>query len=104
MSFQPFQDTIGLLRRVPLPQMVLLRQQFPRPQVEDVGKEVTRALDGSSLASSLQPGARIAITVGSRGVAEIAAIVRALVVWLRGQGASPFILPAMGSHGGATPE
>jgi len=88
--------------------MILLRQRFPRQRVEDVGQEVARVLGGSNLgvgAPFIAPkSARIGIGVGSRGVAEIAGVVRALVAWLRGQGAEPFIFPAMGSHGGATPE
>src|SRR5712691_6900792 len=108
MSLQPFQDVKGLLQQTPLPPMILLRQRFPRQRVEDVGQEVARVLGGSNLgvgAPFIAPkSARIGIGVGSRGVAEIAGVVRALVAWLRGQGAEPFIFPALGSHGGATPE
>ncbi|MBO0778425.1 MAG: DUF2088 domain-containing protein [Ktedonobacteraceae bacterium] len=104
MQIQPFQDTSGLLSTVPLPDLVLLRQRFARPRLHDVGGAVTAALDATEIASGLPTGARIAIAVGSRGVAEIATIVRALVAALRRAGAEPFIVPAMGSHGGATPE
>lgn len=104
MEVQPFHDTNGLLRAVPLPDLVLLRQRFPRPRVEDVSSSVITELERAAVAEKIQPGARIAIAVGSRGVAEIACIVRTLVAALRRYGASPFIIPAMGSHGGATPE
>jgi hypothetical protein len=104
MEVQPFHDTNGLLRAVPLPDLVLLRQRFPRPRVTDVSSGVIAALEEAHTAEKIQPGARIAIAVGSRGVAEIAKIVRTLVATLRRYGAEPFIVPAMGSHGGATPE
>ncbi|HZR41664.1 MAG TPA: lactate racemase domain-containing protein [Ktedonobacteraceae bacterium] len=104
MSLRSFQDTNGILQGVPLPDLVLLRQRFPRPRVSDVSAAVISALDGADVEAKIQPGARIAITVGSRGIAEIASIVRALVARLRDYGAVPFIIPAMGSHGGATPE
>jgi Lactate racemase N-terminal domain len=104
MSLRPFQDTNGILQGVPLPDLVLLRQRFPRPRVSDVSAAIVSALDGADAEAKIQPGARIAITVGSRGIAEIASIVRALVARLRDYGAVPFIIPAMGSHGRATPE
>lgn len=104
MELQPFQDTNGLLRAVPLPELVLLRQRFSRPRIEDVSSNVLSVLEGGNLAAKIRPGARIAIAVGSRGIAEIALIVRALVASLRRYEAEPFIIPAMGSHGGATPD
>jgi hypothetical protein len=104
MALQPYRDTNHLLRDVPLPDMVLLRQRFPRPRVEDIPATVHSVLDASYLRQKITPGARIAVAVGSRGVASIALLVRSLVAQLRQYGADPFIVPAMGSHGGATPE
>jgi hypothetical protein len=104
MEVQPFHDTSGLLNEVPLPDLVLLRQRFPRPQITDVSSGVIAALEKAHAEEKTQPGARIAIAVGSRGIAEIAKIVRTLVATLRRYGAEPFIVPAMGSHGGATAE
>ncbi|MBV9230496.1 MAG: DUF2088 domain-containing protein, partial [Chloroflexi bacterium] len=104
MSLHPYRDTDGLLQAVPLPDLVLLRQRFPRPRIDDISDAVISALDGADIAAKIHPGARIAIAVGSRGVADIATIVRALVATLRHYGAQPFIIPAMGSHGGATAE
>jgi hypothetical protein len=103
MQFSPFVDEFGLLRSVPLPHVRLLRQRFARPRLEDVGAATVKELKASEIARGLPVGARIAIAVGSRGVAEIATIVRSLVGWLRAVGVEPFIVPAMGSHGGATP-
>jgi hypothetical protein len=73
-----------------------VRQRFPEPPPADV----------SAGLSGLQAprGARIAVGVGSRGIAGLAEVVRAVVARLRELGARPFLVPAMGSHGGATPE
>jgi hypothetical protein len=104
MNLHPFHDTPGLLGEVLLPEMVLLHQRFPRPRVDDVETAVAVALEQAVLTNELRPGARIAIAVGSRGIAEVATIVRVLVASLRRYGVEPFIIPAMGSHGGATAE
>src|SRR5262245_54458459 len=92
-----------------LPRMFLLRQTFPRPRVADiaaaVGEELDRLFEPSARqAKPLAPGARIAVTVGSRGISGIGRITRAVIDYLKGRKAQPFIIPAMGSHGGATPE
>lgn len=90
--------------------MFVARQSFDRPRVADLAGAVTTELkrlftQGAPYCSRpLVPGARIGITVGSRGIAGIAAIARAVVDFLKQKKARPFIIPAMGSHGGATPE
>jgi hypothetical protein len=104
MNLHPFHDTPGLLGEVPLPEMVLLHQHFPRPRVNDIEAAVAGALEQAELTNELRLGARVAIAVGSRGIAEIATVVRVLVASLRRSGVDPFIIPAMGSHGGATVE
>ncbi len=104
MNLLPYRDATGFLQAVPLPEMVLLRQRFPRPSVNDVSEAVVTALDGANVAALIRPGARIAIAVGSRGIADISITVRALVATLRRYGAEPLIIPAMGSHGGGTAE
>jgi hypothetical protein len=85
-----------------LPRMLRVRQSFARPRVTDIAGAVADALGSASL--SVKRGDTVAVGAGSRGIASIAAIVRATVDWLKGRGARPFIFPAMGSHGGATPE
>ena len=85
-----------------LPRMFCVRQRFPRPRVTDVASAVARELE--VLLPTARPGAEIGITVGSRGIAGIAAIVKAAVDFLEKRGARPFIIPAMGSHGGAVAE
>jgi hypothetical protein len=82
----------------------MLRQRFARPLVADVAVEVANQLEGGEVAAQITPGTRIAVAVGSRGIANIAFIVRTLITKLRGYGAEPFVVPAMGSHGGATAE
>lgn len=75
-------------------------QHFPRPRIGDVPAAVAAEL--APHATLMKPGASIALAVGSRGVANLAAVVRSTVKWVKDQGAHPFIVPAMGSHGGAT--
>ncbi len=86
------------------PRMALARQTFDRPRVPDVVRAVDDEMARLFPPGSPRPGARIAITVGSRGIADLAAIVGAAVAVLARRGARPFIVPAMGSHGGATAE
>ncbi len=84
--------------------MLIVRQKFPDRMVRDIPGEVRKQLSGSDFASRLKPGSRVAIGVGSRGIANIAAIVRAAVDFWKEQGMRPSIFPAMGSHGAATAE
>lgn len=84
------------------PPLVALRQQFPPSKTLDLDRVVQEAL--GSVVRPLKPGARVAVAVGSRGIANLQTIVRAAVRALDAAGARPFILPAMGSHGGGTSE
>jgi hypothetical protein len=84
--------------------LLLVRQDFPNRGLPDVSAETRRQLEQSALAARLQPGARIAIGVGSRGIANIDIIVRTVVQFWRDHGMAPFIFPSMGSHGAATAE
>ena len=94
-------DTFALM----LPsRLLLVRQNFPDRRLADVPAEASRQLEHSSFAGRLRPGARVAIGVGSRGIANIATIVRSVVQYWQRHGMAPFIFPAMGSHGAATPE
>lgn len=87
-----------------LPRIIPVRQNFPDRRIRDVAGEVTRQLAASPFASRLKPGARVAIGVGSRGIQNLATIVRTVVDYWKSQGVQPFIFPAMGSHGAATAE
>jgi len=86
------------------PRLFLVRQHFPDRRILDVAAEVQRQLQDSSFAARLRPGSRLAIGVGSRGIANIATIVRATAEFWKSQGIQPFVFPAMGSHGAATAE
>ncbi|MFV1964970.1 MAG: lactate racemase domain-containing protein [Pirellulaceae bacterium] len=86
------------------PRIFRVRQTFERPRVEDVAAEVDSQLAGLSLEKRIQPGESVAITAGSRGIANIHTIIKAIVDHLKQRGAEPFIVPAMGSHGGGTAE
>jgi hypothetical protein len=76
---------------------------FRVPVVEDIPGEVSRQLSSLNLGKKVQPGQTVAITAGSRGIANIHLIIKAVVDHFKGLGAKPFIVPAMGSHGGGTP-
>lgn len=86
------------------PRLYLVRQNFPDRRIADVSGEVKKQLASSPFASRLKPGSRVAIGVGSRGIHNIATIVRSIVEYWKAQGMQPFIFPAMGSHGAATAE
>lgn len=87
-----------------LPQMYRIRQKVDPPVVADVAAAVRAEIGKLSLAGRFAPGARVAVTGGSRGVANIAIILRTTCDCLKALGTRPFIVPAMGSHGGATAE
>jgi len=87
-----------------LPRLLPVQQHFPDRSVKDLPGEVRRQFATSGLASRLKPGSSIAIGVGSRGIANLATIVRAVVDYWKAQGHKPFLFPAMGSHGAATAE
>ena len=82
--------------------MIRVRQKFEARRVADVPGEVRSQLASLQLANRIRAGQTVAITAGSRGIAHIDQIVRAAVDHVKSLGAIPFIVPAMGSHGGGT--
>jgi hypothetical protein len=92
------------MNKMSLPRILPVRQNFPDRALRDVAGAVRAELAASPFAARLKPGSRIAIGVGSRGITNIATIVRAVVDYWKGAGMQPFIFPAMGSHGAATAE
>lgn len=84
--------------------LLQVRQHFPDRSLKDIRAEVTEQLSTSGFCGGLKPGSRVGIGVGSRGIANLALIVRAAVDYWKGQGMQPFLFPAMGSHGAATAE
>jgi hypothetical protein len=83
--------------------MFTIRQNLPRSAPIDICTSVQNQL-AQKFTSQITPGQRIAVAVGSRGITNLQQVVSAAVDWLKHRGATPFIVPAMGSHGGATPE
>ena len=92
----------ALLQDVALPRMVKIRQTFPSAEIADVPATLREALSQSGQLNRVRPGMRIAVAAGSRGVNQIPALVGVTVAELKKRGAAPFVIPAMGSHGGAT--
>ena len=89
----------------PLGGLRILERVAPSaPALPDLPQEVTRALDRLVLPAGTLREKRIAVAIGSRGIASIDVLARELCHWLKSQGARPFVFPAMGSHGGATAE
>lgn len=95
-----------LIKNQPIPKMVRIRQNFDRAHipVEDIPETVRKELDREDLGGKIQPGMKIAITCGSRGMTNNAVMARAMVDFVKSRGAEPYIVAAMGSHGGATAE
>src|SRR5712691_9935641 len=89
---------------LPLPRFLKVRQEVPRDHVADVAQAVRDELQRIGLPQNLHQGASVAITAGSRGIADIPLVIRSVAEVVREAGAEPFVVPAMGSHGGATPE
>jgi len=90
---------------MPYTEMVKIKQNFKSiPAIQDISSEVHNQLSKPGLMSSVKSGDRVAITAGSRGIANMPFILKAVVEEFKAMKALPFIFPAMGSHGGATAE
>ncbi|MBN2553115.1 MAG: DUF2088 domain-containing protein, partial [Spirochaetales bacterium] len=94
----------SLLSAVPIPDMCKVRLTFPRPRIENVEQEFLDKLRSGGLLARIPKGGTVAIAVGSRGVSNQPLLIRLLVQELKKHGTAPFMVPAMGSHGGATAE
>jgi hypothetical protein len=84
--------------------MVKVKQLFNQPKINDIPATIQEELKLKGLKNRVKKGQKIAVTAGSRGIANIPVILKSIVYELVALGAEPFIIPAMGSHGGATPE
>lgn len=91
-----------LLSGITIPPLAKARQNFARPIVKDVAAAVRQEMKKAGLLDKVRPGDRVAIAVGSRGISNLKLIIATIVECLKNAGAEPFIVPAMGSHGGAT--
>lgn len=86
------------------PIMYNVRQYFDAPPAIDVVKTIKEEFERIGLKDIIKPGSNVAITAGSRGVTNIPLIIKTIVEEVKRVGGKPFIIPSMGSHGGATPE
>ena len=96
----------GLLKDVRIPAMFHAEQTFPREKInpEDIPEVVRKQLSQPEFRSRIRPGMQIAVTAGSRGIRNVDIITRAIVDYVYACDAIPFIVPSMGSHGGASAE
>ena len=95
---------VKLVENTPLPRIALCRQTFAASRIEDPTAAVKEAMAAAACTNKIKPGMSIAITAGSRGIACFPELVTAIVSEVRARGGEPFVVPAMGSHGGATAE
>jgi hypothetical protein len=93
-----------MLKSMDFPRFVQVEQRFPARNIANIPGHISKELSGSDFANRFPAGSRIAIGVGSRGISNIATIVKGVVDFWRGRGVQTFIFPAMGSHGAATAE
>ena len=103
-SFDDFSIIEGLLKNTHIPDMFPVRQKFDATQIEDLPAEIEKQLDAANVSMLLKPGMSICVTASSRGIDRQNVILREIVRFLQKCGCKPFIIPAMGSHGGATAE
>ncbi|MCL7748588.1 lactate racemase domain-containing protein [Halalkalibacter alkaliphilus] len=93
-----------LLKDIPLPKMAKVRQHFDSRKIDNIHEALNEKLQQPQITTKVKPGMEIAIAVGSRGMDRLVEVTALTVQFLKGLGAKPFIVPSMGSHGGATSE
>lgn len=91
-------------RNVNIPKMIKVRQNFKDDRIADVAERVKEIIAEDKLSSMIHPGQKVAVAVGSRMIDRIQIIVKQVIDELKARGAEPFVVTAMGSHGGGTPE
>ncbi|RVT62708.1 lactate racemase domain-containing protein [Niallia taxi] len=93
-----------LLKDIPVPKMAKVKVKFDDAKIDDLDFVLMEKLQREQVVKSIKPGMEIAVAVGSRGLDRIIELTAATVKFLKSLGAKPFIVPSMGSHGGATAE
>jgi hypothetical protein len=93
-----------LLKDIPLPKMAKVKQHFDSSKIDNIEEALIEKLHKDHIVQKIQPGMEIAIAVGSRGMDSLVEVTALTVKFLKELGAKPFIVPSMGSHGGATAE
>ena len=89
---------------VPMPKMYRIREHYEDDRIDDIESHLSKEMENASIDKASLRGKTIAVTVGSRGIPDNALIVKTICDTLKSWGAKPFIVPAMGSHGGGTVE
>ncbi|MCA9091768.1 MAG: DUF2088 domain-containing protein, partial [Planctomycetaceae bacterium] len=95
---------LNVFERGEFPRWARVRQHLDVTEIADPGAAISDQFARAEIASTIQPGMRVAITCGSRGIDRIDQVIRAVVENVKRLGGIPFVVPAMGSHGGATAE
>ena len=95
-----------LCSEIELPQMLQIKQKFDPQHIEpdDIPSSIAAEMSKPNVSGAIKPKQRVAITCGSRGLANHALITKSIVDYVKSKGANPIVIPAMGSHGGATAE
>lgn len=93
-----------LVENIPVPKLVKIRQSFDDTILADPIGDLIKGLQASSAMTGITAGQKVAVAVGSRGISRIDELTKTLIDELKRKGAEPFIVPCMGSHGGATAE
>ncbi len=102
--FDDFSIIEKLLCNTHIPRMFKVRQSFHNTHIENLESEVRKKLEQSGVSDLLHPGMRICVTASSRGIDRQKVILREIIHFLKQNHCDPFLIPAMGSHGGATAE
>lgn len=93
-----------LVKDIPVPKMAKVKVNFDNNYIDNLGEQLLSKLERDEIRKTIKPGMEIAIAVGSRGLDRLVELTKVTVKFLQDQGAKPFIVPSMGSHGGATAE
>lgn len=93
-----------LLQDIPLPKMAKVKQEFNAEQIDNLESALQQELEKDYIRQQVKPGMEIAVAVGSRGMDRLVELTAVTIKFLQNLGAKPFIVPCMGSHGGATAE
>lgn len=104
MIFEEQSEIRKILSNTKLPKFALVRQVFPDDAIQDVPKYLNDKLNDPELKARIKPGMKVVLTGSSREIDNMPVILRELARFVKFQGAQPYIIPAMGSHGGATAE
>ncbi len=91
-----------LVQDIPIPKMMKVKQYFNNQQIDDLGSVLNQRLNQKGIENQIKPGMEVAVAVGSRGLDRLVETTKVTVDFLKEHGAKPFIVPCMGSHGGAT--